>query len=153
MRDILNKFNNVNLNNVKVYRCIDTPIFRERNEIEFFSLNKDYASHFGDNCFEFLIDIKNSKILDLSKYNKLYKEKTGENGNLYNRIQGIFVIGEENISTSYSDALTKFSKALPEFVEEFSNEFKNCDAIYGEDAGYPNEFVYAVKNKSIITKI
>jgi len=59
----------------------------------------------------------------------------------------------ENISTSYSDALTKFSKALPEFVEEFSNEFKNCDAIYGEDAGYPNEFVYAVKNKSIITKI
>ena len=34
----------------------------------------------------------------------------------------------------------------------FVDEFNNCDAIYGEDAGYPDEFVYAVKNKNIITK-
>ena len=75
----------------------------------------------------------------------MYKDTTGINGNKFNRIQGIFVIGEMSIAEKYAEPLSRFAKALPAETKQFIQELKDCDAICGEDAGYENETVYAVK--------
>ncbi len=142
------------MNNI-VYRCIDNNKYNKQfSNIEFFAINKSYASFFGSVCYQFEIDLTNSKILDLGIWNKIYKERTGENGNIYNKVQGLFVIGSENIESSYKKPLEKFSKAFgTSMANKFLDEFNNCDAIYGEDAGYPDEFVFAVKNKNIVKNL
>lgn len=148
LRESLSKQNTI------VYRCIDGEYKTDFNGIEYFAINKNYAKSFGDTCYKFTLNLNNSKILNLQKWNNLYTEKTGLNGNKYNRVQGIFVIGEESINSSYSEPLSRFSQVFPnDVVEGFINEFNTCDVIYGEDAGYPNEFVFAVKNKNIISNI
>jgi hypothetical protein len=38
-----------------------------------------------------------------------------------------------------------------ELSNQFLDELNSCEAIYGEDAGYKNEYVFAVKNKNILT--
>lgn len=144
----------LNSKTIPVYRCIDGDYKEGYSDIEFFALNKEYAQGFGDNCYEFVIDTSSAKILDLEKWNNLYTNKTGENGNLYNRVQGIFVIGEMAIGSGYEKELEKFSKAFDEeIVQEFIEEFNNADAIYGEDAGYPGEFVFAIKDRGIVSQI
>lgn len=133
---------------VPVHRCIDGDYKIEHSGIEFFAVNKEYAQGFGNNCYEFTINTSSAKILDLEKWNNLYTSKTGENGNIYNRVQGIFVIGGISIGSGYEKELEKFSQAFDEKTsQEFIDEFNSADAIYGEDAGYQGEFVFAVKNK------
>lgn len=138
-----------------VYRCIDGEYDTNYSGVEFFSVNKEYSSTgFGDNCYEFIINTNGAKILNLEKWNRLYTEKTGKNGNLFNRHQGLFIIGSMVIESGYKKELDIFSQALgDEMSQKFINDFNNCDAIYGEDAGYPGEFVFAVKNKSIIKRV
>jgi hypothetical protein len=54
----------------------------------------------------------------------------------------------------YEKELKKFSQAFDEeIVKNFIDEFNDSDAIYGEDAGEQGEFVFAVKNKKIISQI
>jgi hypothetical protein len=141
-------------NSVIVYRCIDGEYNTNHNSFEYFSVDKDYAEHFGDNCYEFKLNLVNAKILELEKWNKLFKDKTGFNGNKYNRIQGIFVVGQELVTTNYEEPLITFSKFFPnEVVNQFINELNNCDAIYGQEAGYPDNYAFVVKNKKIITQL
>lgn len=154
IRKMIDKVNKINKSIVNVYRCINDIHDIKYDKIEYFAVNKEYAKSFGKICYHFQINTHNAKIFDLSKWNKLYTEKTGKNGNLYNRHQGLFVIGQISISTSYEKELSVFSQVFNNnMVEEFLHEFNTCDAIYGEDAGYPNEFVFAVKNKKLLKYI
>jgi hypothetical protein len=154
IREMINKIMHIHESLITVYRYLDNDYNPDYSPIEYFAVNKKYASNFGDYENKFLINTNNSKILNLEYWNKLYKDKTGINGNKYNKVQGIFVIGEKSIDSNYEEPLSRFSLVFPkEIVNKFINEFNECDAIYGEDAGYPNEFVFAVKNKKIIKKI
>ena len=154
IREMIDKIMNIHESLVTVYRYLDKDYNPEYSPIEYFAVNKEYASHFGDYENKFLINTDNAKILNLEYWNKLYKDKTGVNGNFYNRVQGIFVVGEESIGSKYEEPLSRFALAFPkETVNKFISEFNECDAIYGEDAGFPNEFVFAVKNKKMIKKI
>lgn len=136
---------------ITVYRCINDEYNNEYNGFGFFAINKEYSEKFGENCYSFIVDINRAKILNLEKWNKLYTQKTGKNGNLFNRQQGLFVIGSMAIDDGYEKELKAFSQALGESLsQKFTYDFNTCDAIYGEDAGYPGEFVFAIKNKSII---
>ena len=138
---------------VTAYRCIDGNYDGNRSGIQYFAVNKEYASHFGDNCYEFNIDVVNSNILNLETWNKIYSEKTGTNGNLYNRKQGLFVVGEIAINEVFSDQLELFGlECGDEMVNKFINEFNHCDIIYGEDAG-EHEKVFAVKDTKFITLV
>jgi len=137
-----------------VYRSIDNDYIKGRDNIEYFAINKSYAVNFGGKCYEVKLDISNARILKLDKWNSLYSSKTGKNGNLMNRHQGLFVIGETSIESNYNKHLEFFRDALgDDLANDFLIQLSNCDAIYGEDAGYSNEFVYAVKNKSMITNV
>jgi hypothetical protein len=153
MKDVIKKLlrENLELNRIRVYRCIDGEFKGFNNRIEYFSVNKNYANKFGDNCYEFWINT-NSKILNLEKWNKLYTDKTGKNGNRFNRHQGLFIIGDMAITSNYKEELSLFSEVMgEELSNQFLDELNSCDAIYGEDAGYKNEYVFAVKNKNILT--
>ncbi len=140
-------------NTITVYRCIDGDYDSNINGIQYFAINKKYASNFGDNCYEFKIDITNANVLNLESWNKLYTEKTGKNGNLYNRTQGLFVIGEISISEGFSKQLELITLEFgDEISNKFINEFNNCDIIYGEDAGY-HENIFAVKNMKFVSLV
>lgn len=143
-----------NFGKTKVYICVDGIYDKDKNLFDYFATKLEYSKNFAQNCYEVELNLLNSNVLDLERWNKIYKDATGSNGNKYNRTQGIFVIGEENISTNYSEPLSRFEQALgKELANDFLNELKNCDAIYGQDAGYLNEFVFAVKKKTMITKV
>lgn len=136
-----------------VYRCLDGE-YKNTDKIEFFALDKEYAQNFGHICYKFQIDTNRAKILDLEKWNKIYKNKTDENGNLFNRVQGIFVIGKMAIESNYENELAKFSQTFDEnIIQKFLDEFNSCDAIYGQDAGLPGQYTFAVKNKDILIPI
>jgi hypothetical protein len=138
---------------ITAYRCIDGEYDSNRNGIQYFAINKEYASHFGDNCYKFKIDTTNANVLNLESWNKLYTEKTGKNGNLYNRQQGLFVVGEIAISEGFSDQLELFGlECGDEMTNKFVNEFNHCDIIYGEDAG-EHEKVFAVKDVRFVSLV
>lgn len=144
----------LNENLTIVYRCIDGNWNKNYDKIEFFSMNCSYAKKFGDKCYIITLDTGNYKILNLKKWNKVYSEKTGKNGNRFNRIQGLFIIGAIAINSNYNEELELFTQALGEdMANQFLSELNNCDAIYGEDAGYVGEFVFAVKNKNMIVNV
>jgi hypothetical protein len=177
IREMIDKIENFNQRNkITVYKNVDDQYTQSHNPIEFFAVNKDYASNFGNKQYTFIIDTTQSKILNLDVWNKLYTDKTGR-GSLYGYYpenshmwlkqgqdvndrknwrfeQGLFVIGSESIGTAYKEQLEIFGKYMGQnLTEKFLNEFNTCDAIYGEDAGFPNEFVFAVKNVNIVKQI
>ena len=152
IREMIDKVKN--FGTTTVYTCVDGVYDKNKKPIDYFAVNLEYAKHFGDNCYIATLNTSKYKILTLEKWNKLYTEKTGLNGNKYNRHQGIFVIGEENLSTNYNEPVIRFRQALgDEITNKFLDELKICDAVYGEDAGYVGDFVFAVKNKDMIFKI
>lgn len=137
-----------------MYRCINSEYDKNFNGIQYLSVNKEYSNSFGEICYKITLDIGNYTILNLGYWNKIYTDKTGKNGNIYNRHQGLFIIGEMAIGSNYADELKLFNDALGDSsTQQFLNELYSCDAIYGEDAGYVGEFVYAVKNKKMIVNI
>lgn len=139
------------VNNIIVYSCIDGNYNIDLNQINFFAKNIEYSKKFADNCYRFNLNLKNTKVLNLEKWNKLYYDKTGNKGNIYNRTQGLFVIGSMSINDGYTEELKKFRDAFgDEMANQFINEFNECDVIFGQDAGYHEE-VFAVKNKNLIT--
>ena len=143
-----------NYGKTTAYTCIDGVYDKKQRVFDYFSVNLEYAKHFGDNCYKVTLNISNYKILNLEEWNKIYKKKTGLNGNKYNRHQGIFVIGEENLSTKYAEPIIRFKQALGNDIgNKFLEELNNCDAVYGEEAGYVDEFVFAVKNKNMVINI
>lgn len=143
-----------NFGKTTVYTCVDGVYDKNKKVFDYFAVNLEYAKHFGDNCYKATLDTSTYKILKLEEWNKIFKEKTGLNGNKYNRHQGIFVIGEENLSTKYAEPIIRFKQALGDDIgNRFLEELNNCDAVYGEDAGYVGDFVFAVKNKDMVIKI
>lgn len=133
-----------------VYTCVDGVYDKNKKPIDYFAVNLDYAKKFADNCYKVTLQLNGYNILDLEEWNNIYTQKTGLNGNKYNRKQGIFVIGEENLATNYEEPISRFRMALGDNIaDKFIDELNTCDAVYGEDAGY-REFVYAVINKDMI---
>jgi len=152
IREMIDKIKN--FGKTKAYICVDGVYNKNQKDFDYFAIDLNYSKKFADNCYEVILDTLNSKILDLEEWNKLYRDKTGLNGNKYNKHQGIFVIGEDSLGTSYSEPITRFKEAMGEELgNRFLDELKSCDAVYGEDAGYVGEFVFAVKNKDIIVAI
>ena len=137
--------------NIIVYSCVNGDYNINLNKINYFAKNIEYSQKFSDNCYKFKLNLKDAKVLNLEKWNKLYYDKTGDKGNIYNRTQGLFVVGSKSINNGYVEPLKKFRDALgDEMATQFINEFNECDVIFGEDAGYHEE-VFAVKNKNLIT--
>ena len=152
IREMINRVKN--FGNITLYRCIDGVYDKNRSGINYLAVNLDYAKKFGDNCYEITLNTTNYNILKLDKWNNIYTEKTGKNGNRFNREQGLFIIGDMAITSNYNEELKLFSQALgDELTNKFLDELNNCDAIYGEDAGYVGEFVFAIKNKDMIINI
>jgi hypothetical protein len=152
IREMIDKVKN--FGKTTVYKCVDGFYDKNKSGFDYLATNLDYSKHFGDKCYEITLDTSNYRILKLDKWNKLYTEKTGKNGNMFNRQQGLFIIGDMAITSNYSQELKLFSQALgEELTNKFLDELNNCDAIYGEDAGYVGEFVFAVKNKDMIINI
>ena len=121
MIDKVKNFKNIlNENLTTAYRCIDGEYNKKHDKIEFLSTNLDYSKPFGENCYKITLDTNNAKILNLQKYNELYTQKTGKNGNRFNRHQGLFVIGSMAIDSNYNEELKLFSSALG---EELKNKF------------------------------
>lgn len=140
-----------NFGKATVYTCVDGDYDKNKKAFDYFAVNLEYAKSFGDRCYKATLDISNYKILKLERWNEIYKEKTGINGNKYNRHQGIFVIGEESLSTGYKEPVSRFKQALgDDIANKFLEELNSADAVYGEDAGCVGNFVYAVKNKDMI---
>jgi len=151
MREFIDQFRNFKQKQITVYRCIDGEYNPTYDKIQFFAVNKDYPPAFGKDCYEFKLDLANAIVMDLKNWNNIYTEKTGRKGNIYNRVQGLFTIGSMAIESKYRDELKLFKKELGvNLTNEFIRTFENADAIYGEDAGYPDQYVYAVKNPHII---
>lgn len=149
IREMIDKVKN--FGRITVYKCVDGIFDKNKNNVEYFAVNLEYAKHFGDNCYKITLETSNFKILKLEDWNKIYTEKTGKKGNAYNRHQGIFVIGYESITTKYEEPLNRFRVEMgDEMANQFLSEFETSDAVYGEDAGYVGDFVYAVKNKEMI---
>lgn len=152
IREMIEKLKN--FGKTTLYKCVDGVYDKNKTGFDYLAVNLDYVKNFGDNCYEVTIETSNYNILKLGDWNKLYTQKTGKNGNRFNRHQGLFIIGDMAITSNYKEELALFSSAMG---EELSNQFlatlNSCDAIYGEDAGYVNEFVFAVKNKDMIINI
>ena len=143
-----------NFGKITAYTCVDGIYDKDKKVFDYFAINLDYAKGFGDNCYKATLNPSNYKILKLEEWNKIYKEKTGLNGNKYNRHQGIFVVGSENLATNYEEAIIRFRQALGDNItNEFLAQLISSDAIYGEDAGYVGSFVFAIKNKDMIINI
>jgi hypothetical protein len=152
IREMINKMKN--FGTTKVYTCVDGIYDKNKKTFDYFAVNLEYAKHFGDNCYMVTLNTSKFKVLEFGMWNIMYTEKTGLNGNKYNRNQGIFVVGEQNLLTNYEEPVTRFKEALgDEITNKFLDELNNCDAVYGEDAGYVDEFVFAVKNKDMVIKI
>jgi hypothetical protein len=152
IRELIDKVKN--FGKTTVYKCVDGVYDKNRSGADYLAVNLDYAKKFGDNCYKITIDTTNYNILKLDKWNKIYSEKTGKNGNRFNRQQGLFVIGDIAITSNYKEELDLFSNVLGEDLSsKFLTELNSCDAIYGEDAGYVGEFVFSVKNKDMILEI
>ena len=152
IREMIEKVKN--FGKTTAYTCVDGVYDKNKKVFDYFAVNLEYVKHFGDNCYKATLDISSYKILKLEEWNKIFKEKTGLNGNKYNRHQGIFVIGEESLSTYYDEPIIRFKQALGDDIgNRFLEELNKCDAVYGEDAGYVGEFVFAVKNKDMVINI
>jgi len=152
IREMIDKVKN--FGKTTVYKCVDGVYDKTKNGFDYLAVNLDYAKKFGDNCYEITLDTTNYNILKLDKWNKIYTEKTGKNGNRFNRHQGLFIIGDMAITSNYNEEIKLFQQALgEEIANKFLVELNSCDAIFGEDAGYVGEFAFAVKNKDMIIKI
>jgi len=64
-----------------VYTCVDGIYDKTKKPIDYFSINLDYAKHFGDNCYKVTLLTSGYNILNLEEWNEIYTEKTGLNGN------------------------------------------------------------------------
>jgi len=143
-----------NFGKTTVYKCVDGTYDKNKSGFDYLAVNFDYAKHFGDNCYKITLDTSNYNILKLDRWNKIYTEKTGKNGNRFNKQQGLFIIGDMAITSNYNEEIKLFQQALgEEIANNFLVELNSCDAIFGEDAGYVGEFVFAVKNKDMIINI
>jgi hypothetical protein len=152
IREMINKINNFGKS--IAYTCLDGTYDKNNKVFDYFAVNLAYAKPYGDYCYMVTLDTSNYKVLNLGIWNKIYKDKTGLNGHKYNRNQGIFVIGEDSLGSGYEEPITRFRHELgDELANKFLDEFNSSDAIYGEDAGQVDDFVYAVKNKNMVVKI
>ena len=152
IREMIEKIKN--FGKTTVYKCVDGSYDKNKSGFDYLAVNFDYAKHFGDNCYKITLDTSNYNILKLDKWNNIYTEKTGKNGNRFNRQQGLFIIGNMAITSNYKEEIKLFQQVMgEEMANKFLVELNNCDAIFGEDAGYVGEFVFAVKNKDMIINI
>ena len=152
IREMIEKVKN--FGKTTVYKCVDGTYDKNKSGFDYLAVNFDYAKRFDDNCYKITLDTSNYNILKLDRWNKIYSEKTGKNGNRFNRQQGLFIIGDMAITSNYNEEIKLFQQALgEEIANNFLVELNSCDAIFGEDAGYVGEFVFAVKNKDMIINI
>ena len=129
-------------NFVTVYRSINKPWNENHDMVQYFAKNKYYSKNFGRITYD--VKLKIDALLNLNDINNLLK-KHGVSSDFY------LYVGELGINNNYQDQIGYYEQEIGgEIAGKIYDLIKDSKIIYGEDDGFPGEYVYAVKDKNLI---
>ena len=120
----------------------------------FFSEDRLYATVFGNNIEKYVIHPK--KTLNLFKYNKIWNDHISKNREQFpfsGFDRNLFHMHSNEIRDGWEVYMDRLYNAdLKEVADQFMKELKECDSIFGPDAGNDRSRVWYMKSKNDVEK-